>query len=66
MVPKLLTVTVICRAFPTDWDTYEGLNLCDVLITDYSSVFYDYANTGKKVVFFAYDRAEYESTLRNV
>ena len=50
------------RAFPTDWDTYEGLNLCDVLITDYSSVFYDYANTGKKVIFFAYDRAEYEST----
>lgn len=50
------------RTFPTDWDTYEGLNLCDVLITDYSSVFYDYANTGKKVIFFAYDRAEYEST----
>ena len=48
------------RAFPTDWDTYEGLSLCDTLITDYSSVFYDYANTGKKVVLFAYDRAEYE------
>ena len=50
------------RSFPADWDTYEGLNLCDVLITDYSSVFYDYANTGKKVIFFAYDREEYEST----
>lgn len=50
------------RAFPLDWDTYEGLSLCDALITDYSSVFYDYANTGKKVIFFAYDRKEYEST----
>ena len=49
------------RAFPTDWDTYQGLSLCDTLITDYSSVFYDYANTGRKVILFAYDRAEYES-----
>lgn len=50
------------RAFPKNWDTYEGLNLCDTLITDYSSVFYDFANTGRQVIFFAYDRQEYEST----
>ncbi|MBU5480562.1 CDP-glycerol glycerophosphotransferase family protein [Blautia sp. MSJ-19] len=50
------------RAFPSDWDTYEGLSLCDTLITDYSSVFYDYANSGKKIIFYAYDRLEYEST----
>lgn len=49
------------RSFPTEWDTYEGLNLCDALITDYSSVFYDYANTGKKIIFYAYDRKEYEN-----
>lgn len=49
-------------AFPTSWDTYEGLSVCDALITDYSSVFYDYANTGKKIIFYAYDRKEYEST----
>lgn len=50
------------RPFPENWDTYEGLSLCDTLITDYSSVFYDYANSGKKIIFFAYDREEYEST----
>lgn len=49
------------RSFPENWDTYEGLSLCDTLITDYSSVFYDYANSGKKVIFFAYDRQEYEN-----
>lgn len=49
------------QAFPAQWDTYEGLSLCDTLITDYSSVFYDFANTGKKIVLFAYDRKEYES-----
>ena len=50
------------RTFPSDWDTYEGLSVCDALITDYSSVFYDYANSGKKVIFYTYDRKEYEST----
>ena len=34
--------------FPKQWDTYEGLSVCEALITDYSSVMYDYANTGKK------------------
>ena len=49
------------RSFPAQWDTYEGLSLCDTLITDYSSVFYDFANAGKKIILFAYDRKEYES-----
>lgn len=48
--------------FPASWDTYEGLSVCDTLITDYSSVFYDYANSGKKIILFAYDRKEYESS----
>ena len=38
--------------FPASWDTYEGLSVCDTLITDYSSVFYDYANSGKKIILF--------------
>ena len=50
------------RPFPSTWDTYEGLSVCDTLITDYSSVFYDYANSGKKIILFAYDRKEYESS----
>ena len=49
------------RTFPAQWDTYEGLSLCSTLITDYSSVFYDFANAGKPVILFAYDRREYEN-----
>ena len=48
--------------FNRDYDTYEVLNACDGLITDYSSVFFDYAVTGKKVILYAYDKEEYLST----
>ncbi len=48
--------------FSGDYDTYEILNACDGLITDYSSVFFDFAITGKKVVLFAYDKEKYLST----
>lgn len=47
------------RSFPSEYDTYEVLNACDMLITDYSSVLYDYANTGRKIILFAYDKEEY-------
>ncbi len=33
----------------------------DVLITDYSSVMFDFAVTGKPMVFFPYDLADYDS-----
>lgn len=45
--------------YPTEYDTYEFLNMSDVLVTDYSSVFYDFANTGKKIVLFPYDESQY-------
>ncbi|MDE6471240.1 MAG: CDP-glycerol glycerophosphotransferase family protein, partial [Eubacterium sp.] len=45
--------------FSSDYDTYEILNACDGLITDYSSVFFDYAVTGKKVILYAYDKERY-------
>lgn len=47
------------RPFPGSVDTYTMLNATDCLITDYSSVYFDYANTGKKVILFAYDHKEY-------
>lgn len=47
------------RAFPTDYETYDFLNACDLLITDYSSVFFDYAITNRKIILFAYDEKEY-------
>ena len=49
------------KAFPKNYDTYEVLNACDGLITDYSSVFFDFAITRKKIILFAYDKVEYFS-----
>ena len=50
------------RFFPKGIETYEFLNCADVLITDYSSVFYDFAVTHKKIILFTYDEEEYMST----
>ncbi len=47
------------KKFPAGYETYDFLNCTDCLITDYSSVFYDYAITGNKCVLFAYDEEEY-------
>lgn len=50
------------KPFPKNLETYDFLNLADILITDYSSVFFDFANTGKKIILFAYDEEEYLSS----
>ena len=47
------------RDFPKQFEIYEFLNACDVLVTDYSSVFFDFACTGKKIVLYPYDKEEY-------
>lgn len=48
------------RPFPQDESTYEFLAGCDALITDYSSVMFDFALSGRPVFVLAQDRAEYE------
>ena len=46
--------------FPAnEYDTYEFLNATDGLITDYSSVFFDYAVSRRKIILFTYDKEEY-------
>ncbi len=47
------------RAFPTGYETYLFLNIADGLITDYSSVMFDFANTQKEILLFTYDKEEY-------
>lgn len=47
--------------FPQEYETYEFLNATDGLITDYSSVFFDYAISGRKILLFTYDKEEYTS-----
>lgn len=50
------------KYFPKNIETYEFLSISDCLITDYSSVFFDYANLNKKIILFAYDKDEYLSS----
>lgn len=47
------------KSFPKNIETYEFLNITDGLITDYSSIFFDYANTKKKIILFPIDEAKY-------
>ncbi|MBQ3281893.1 MAG: CDP-glycerol glycerophosphotransferase family protein [Eubacterium sp.] len=47
------------KEFPKDVDTYSFLNASDVLVTDYSSVMFDYMLTGKPIVLFMYDYDQY-------
>ncbi|MCR1979915.1 CDP-glycerol glycerophosphotransferase family protein, partial [[Clostridium] innocuum] len=48
----------IC-SFPEGVDNYEFLMGCDMLITDYSSVLFDFALTKRPVILFVYDAEEY-------
>ena len=47
------------RPFPRDIELYETLAACDALLTDYSSVMFDFAATGRPIALFAFDEAEY-------
>ncbi|WP_033403852.1 CDP-glycerol glycerophosphotransferase family protein [Sporolactobacillus vineae] len=54
--------------FALDVSHYEDISdlylIADVLITDYSSVFFDYANLKRPMIFFAYDIDKYRDQLR--
>lgn len=45
-------------------DIQELLLISDILITDYSSVMFDFANTKKPMLFFTYDFEEYRDNIR--
>lgn len=47
------------KPFPVEYETYEFLNAADVLVTDYSSVFFDFLNTHKKIILYTYDKEAY-------
>ncbi|MCL6632478.1 MAG: CDP-glycerol glycerophosphotransferase family protein [Alicyclobacillus herbarius] len=49
----------------TFYDDIQDLYLIsDLLITDYSSVMFDFANTGRPMIFFTYDLLSYRSVMR--
>ncbi len=45
--------------FPDGYEIYDIVNLADKLITDYSSIFFDFANSRRKIILFNYDEEEY-------
>ncbi len=50
-----------------DYQYVEDLyNISDILITDYSSVMFDYALLNKPMIFFTYDMEEYCNKLRGL
>ncbi|WP_339283204.1 CDP-glycerol glycerophosphotransferase family protein [Oceanobacillus sp. FSL K6-3682] len=54
--------------FVMDFSKHEDIReiylISDMLITDYSSVFFDYANLKRPILFFVYDLEEYRDNLR--
>ena len=50
------------EAFPEQYDIYEVLAASDTLVTDYSSVFFDYAACGRKIVLHCPDISEYRAS----
>ncbi|MFW7363641.1 CDP-glycerol glycerophosphotransferase family protein [Vagococcus fluvialis] len=47
--------------FPDNFETYEFLTGVDTLITDYSSIMYDFLCTKRSVLLFTYDKESYYS-----
>ncbi|MED1468601.1 CDP-glycerol glycerophosphotransferase family protein [Bacillus salipaludis] len=45
-------------------DIQELFLISDILMTDYSSVMFDYANTGRPILFFTYDLENYKNDVR--
>ena len=56
------------KGFAFDYSTYDDIAelylVSDILITDYSSVFFDYANLKRPILFFTYDIEKYGEQLR--
>lgn len=57
------------KGFIIDVSKYDDINdlyvVSDMLITDYSSVFFDYANLKRPILFYMYDFDEYKNKMRD-
>lgn len=56
------------KDFVIDVSNYDDINdlyvVSDMLITDYSSVFFDYANLKRPIIFYMYDLEDYRDNIR--
>lgn len=46
-------------SIPVNWDVNEVLSITDILITDYSSIYFDFLVTRKPILFYMYDKEKY-------
>lgn len=51
----------VVKKFPKNIEGYEHLAICDALITDYSSVFFDFSATRRPIIRYVSDEKDYES-----
>src|SRR5699024_6350361 len=56
--------TISKRDWSSDVCSSDLYLVADYLVTDYSSVFFDYANLQRPMLFFVYDIEEYRDNLR--
>lgn len=58
------------KGFAYDLSTYDDIAelylISDILITDYSSVFFDYANLRRPMLFYTYDLENYRDKIRGL
>ena len=47
---------------PDEYELYEFLTAVDILVTDYSSVMYDFVLANRKIILYTYDKEVYFST----
>ena len=56
------------EGFVIDVSSYSDINdlyiVSDILVTDYSSVFFDYSNLKRPIIFYMYDLEQYASEMR--
>ncbi len=57
------------KGFIYDVSNYDDVSrlyvISDMLLTDYSSVFFDYANLRRPIIYYMYDLDEYKNKLRD-
>lgn len=56
---KIASTATSIRFLPSELDLYTILGQVDVLITDYSSIYFDYLLLERPVIFYCYDLEQY-------